>query len=150
MYFISATRLKLRSYRFLIPFLWQNFKINRQIQKTEGFLGGKLLVDKQLTFWTLTTWKDRESTLSFRNSGAHLKAMPKLFHWCGEAAYAHWEEEKLNVLNWLEAHQQLNKIGKLSKVKYPSEAHQRREFKFPRYSNRFEKTLNSKVKQKNK
>lgn len=145
MYFISATRLKLRSYRFLIPFLWQNFKINRQIQKTTGFIQGKLLVDKQLTFWTLTIWQNRESTLSFRNSGAHLRAMPKLFRWCDEAVYAHWEEENLKVINWAEVHQQLNEIGKLSKVKYPSEAHQRREFRIPRFSSQYERKLTPKL-----
>lgn len=146
MYFISATRLKLRSYRFLIPFLWQNFKINRQIQKTTGFIQGKLLVDKQLTFWTLTIWKNRESTLTFRNSGAHLRAMPKLFHWCDEAAYAHWEQEELKISNWLEVHRQLNEIGKLSKLKHPSEAHQKREFRTPRYRIRFEQMILSKIK----
>ncbi len=150
MYFISLTRLKLRSYSFLIPFLWQNFKINRQIQNTKGFLNGKLLVDKKLTFWTLTVWMNRESTLSFRNSGAHLRAMPKLFNWCDEAAYGHWEQKNSDLLDWLEAHQKICEIGKLSKVKYPSKAHQKREFRIPRYSIRFEQKLNSKVVQKNK
>ncbi len=150
MYFISATRLKLRSCRFLIPFLWQNFKINRQIQKTKGFFKGKLLVDKKLTFWTLTVWMNRESTLSFRNSGAHLRAMPKLFNWCDEAAYGHWEEETPELSDWLEIHRRICEIGKLSKVKYPSEAHQKREFQTPRYFSRFEQKLNSKITQKNK
>ncbi len=52
--FLSVTRLRIRSLRFLLPFLWRNQGTVRQIQITPGFIEGKLLPDAKRTFWTVT------------------------------------------------------------------------------------------------
>jgi heme-degrading monooxygenase HmoA len=66
------------------------FRSQRQIAHADGFLGGRLLVDKRNTYWTLTTWQTEAAMKKFRGSGPHAKVMPKLMGWCDEAAYAHW------------------------------------------------------------
>ncbi|MBD1366665.1 hypothetical protein IDJ77_22830 [Mucilaginibacter sp. ZT4R22] len=57
MYFVSVTRLRVRSYRFLPSFLLANEGSVRLIKTIGGFVGGKELVDKNLTFWTVTVWE---------------------------------------------------------------------------------------------
>jgi hypothetical protein len=35
---------------------------------------------------------------AFMLSGAHQRAMPKLFNWCDEASVVHWNQRPLNFL----------------------------------------------------
>jgi len=65
----------------------------RQAVRAAGFAGGRLLIDKHRTYWTLTLWDNEKSMKAFRGSGAHGRVMPKLVEWCDEAAYAHWITE---------------------------------------------------------
>ena len=57
---------------------------------------------------------------AFRNSGAHLKAMPKLLRWCDEAAFVHWEQPGEIAPEPSLAYEWLEREGKLSKVDTPS------------------------------
>ena len=130
--FISVTRLRVRSLRYLPAFLWKTRYAEKQARQAEGFLGGKLLVDKRSTYWTLTTWESEKSMKAYRGAGAHATVMPKLAHWCDEAAYAHWEDAGTAIPTWPEAHQRLLTIGRLSRVEHPSPAHEARLFAPPR------------------
>jgi hypothetical protein len=87
--FVSVTRLRIRSIRFLPLFFLKTQRTGREIQAAAGFLGGELIVDRKLTFWTMTGWADERAMLNFRNSGAHKAVMPKLSQWCDEAAAVH-------------------------------------------------------------
>ncbi len=73
-------------------------------------------------FWTVTAWEDEAAMRSFRGSGAHMKAMPKLLDWCDEASVAHWEQEGAELPLWSEAHRRMVAEGRLSKVRRPSAA----------------------------
>src|SRR5947208_3087596 len=68
--FASVTRLRVRSPKFLPLFLWRTFSIQRQVMRAGGFLGGRLLVDVRLTFWTLTVWESEQAMKAFRGSDA--------------------------------------------------------------------------------
>ena len=59
------------------------------MKQESAFIKGKLFVDRHLTFWTLTAWQNEKDMRTYRNSGAHLKVMPKLLHGCDEATVAH-------------------------------------------------------------
>jgi hypothetical protein len=74
------------------------------------------------TFWTITAWEDAETMNTFRTSGAHRAAMPKLLGWCDEASVVHWNQETAQLPTWLEAHQRMVGEGRLSKVNRPSPA----------------------------
>ena len=100
MIFVSATRLRIRSIFYLLKFMRANEGSIKQLLITRGFLGGKELVDKKLTFWTLTMWHDDVAMKSFRNSAAHKIAMQKLPYWCDEASYVHWMQEKAEIPLW--------------------------------------------------
>lgn len=129
---VSVTRLRVRRLWHLPAFLWQTFRANRQVAAASGFHGGRLLIDKRLTFWTLTTWEDERAMKSFRGSGAHAQVMPRLFHWCDEAAYVHWTATENNITEWPEAFEHLVREGRLSRVEHPSSDHTERKFPEPR------------------
>ena len=118
--FVSATRLKVKSIFNLIPFMLANEASVKQLKKTPGFLSGKELVDKGLTFWTLTIWEDDAKMKEFRNSIAHRKAMQKLPFWCSEASYFHWTQEQEILPEWTIASLKLIQEGKITKVRKPS------------------------------
>jgi hypothetical protein len=124
----SVTRLRVRSVRFLPSFLWRTYLSQRQAMRAAGFLGGRLLIDAGLTFWTLTLWQSEEIMRGFRSSGAHARVMPRLAEWCNEAAYSHWIQNGDSIPTWEEAYERLVKEGRLSRVLHPSKAHSDRQF----------------------
>lgn len=118
--------------KFIPTFLWGTFLSQRQIERTPGFFGGRLLIDSGLTFWTLTVWESEQAMKRFRSSGAHARVMSRLPEWCNEAAYAHWVETADPIPTWDEAHERLVAEGRLSRVEHPSKNHSDRRFARPR------------------
>ncbi len=104
----------------------------RQAVRAAGFAGGRLLIDKRRTYWTLTLWDSEKSMKAFRGSGAHGRVMPKLVEWRDEAAYAHWITEGNSIPDWPEACEQLLREGRLSRVARPSPDHESLRFPEPR------------------
>ena len=132
MTFVSVTRLRLRSLRFLPVFLWTNELVVRQLTASPGFRKGRLLIDKHRTFWTLTLWSDQASVRQFRDAAAHRVAMPKLLNWCDEASLAHWEQSEDALPAWPDAWARLLREGRPSRVRYPSAEHTQLAFPAPR------------------
>jgi len=120
MTFVSITRLRLRSLRFLPGFLRYTLAASRQARASGGLLGGYVANGPKLTFWTVSVWRDDAAMRAFRAGGAHLKAMPKLMHWCDEASVAHWRQEIDDAPSIPEAARRLVAEGRLSKVRRPS------------------------------
>jgi hypothetical protein len=129
---VSVTRLRLRGVRDVPAFFWYNFVSKRQVVRTVGFCGGRVLIDAHRTFWTLTAWEDERAMKAFRASGAHARVMPRLLHWCDEAAYAHWIPADYKLPQWQEAYERLVSEGRLSRVANPSANHVARRFPPPR------------------
>src|ERR1700735_4640170 len=117
---ISVTRLRVRSWTFLPQFLWDTFKSARQVQRSAGFLGGRLLVNAQYVFWTMTAWQDEAAMNAYRTGGAHRQAMPKLLNWCDEAAVVHWTQDSAEIPEWQQPGKYQSGKGRLSKVNHPS------------------------------
>jgi hypothetical protein len=116
-----------------LPLIWWNtFLMQRQVVRSAGFVGGRLLVDAHRTYWTLTVWENEKTMKAFRGSGAHGRVMPRLAKWCDEAAYAHWETADEIIPEWPEAYEHLVRDGKLSRVENPSADQTGRRFPKPR------------------
>lgn len=130
--FISVTRLRIRSVRFLPAFLVDFIRTRRQVRTAPGFLGGSLLADRSRTFWTLTAWNEQESMRRYMTSGSHRTAMPKLLDWCDEASVVHWTQEDEALPAWLEADRRMREQGRASKVRNPSPFHANLSFRPPR------------------
>lgn len=134
MTFVSITRLRIRSVRFMPRFMLDAMRTTRQVKRAEGFLGGALLPDRKLTFWTMTLWRDQAAMRRYMTSGAHVQAMPKLLAWCDEASIVHWLQDGAEAPDWLEADRRMRTEGRPSKVRHPSSGHIDLAFGAPRIS----------------
>ncbi len=126
--FVSVTRLRVKSIFYLIPFMRANEASVKEINKSKGFLKGKELIDKKLTFWTITIWENEESMKEFRISTSHRIAMQHLPKWCDEASYHHWVQEETEFPTWDNISEKLFSEGRLSKVRNPSKAQVENQF----------------------
>jgi len=148
--FISLTRLRIRSIRFMPLFVLHTWRSMRQIKRAPGFQTGALLPDRSFTFWTMTAWDSEDSMRQFMLSGSHKAAMPHLIQWCDEASVAHWthpdpahpSEPALPskpalhsppvLPSWQEADRRMRSSGRPSKIKYPSPNHATLNYRAPR------------------
>ena len=121
--FVSVTRLRIRAARFLPAFLLHALRSQWQLRAAGGYLAGQVAPGPSRTFWTITVWESEAAMRAYRNTGAHMRAMPKLLIWCDEAAVAHWEQPEAALPSVAEAAQRLGTIGRVSKVRMPSDAH---------------------------
>ena len=130
--FVSVTRLRIRHWRFLPAFIWQAFRSSQQAKSAPGNVSVSVLNDRDRAFWTRTVWTDERAMKNFMLAGAHRGAMPKLAHWCDEAALTHWIQEDTEAPTWDTAYAHLKSEGRRSKVHHPSAAHEAFEFPPPR------------------
>jgi hypothetical protein len=129
--FISITRLRVRSWRYLAPFFVQTVRIARQAARADGSLAVTLLRDRGNTFWTSTSWASEGSMKAFMHAKPHGPTMRKLLEWCDEAALAHWSQAATELPSWTEAHTRIEQDGRPSKVNHPSAAHTAHRFPVP-------------------
>ena len=128
---VSITRLRVRSWRYLPPFLFYALRSARQARHSQGNVATSLLRDRDRTFWTCTVWTTESAMKDFMLAGAHRQAMRKLLEWCDEASLVRWEQEDTREPSWLEAHQKLQAQGRRSKVNHPSPAHESFQIRTP-------------------
>ncbi len=134
MTFISITRLRLRSLRFLPGFGLHAALTTRQARRAPGYRGGSLLLDQGLVFWTMTAWDAQESMRNYMLAGSHRTAMPRLAGWCDEASVVHWEQEAPELPSWAEADRRMREAGRPSKLRSPSPGHAALDYRAPRLS----------------
>ena len=120
--FVSVTRLRLRSIRFLAAFARHNLRTLAQVKAAPGFRGGSLLADRGWTFWTLTAWDSAEAMRAYMTTGPHRAAMPRLLDWCDEASVAHWDQDGDALPNWTEAEHRMRGEGRPSRHPGPHHA----------------------------
>ena len=132
--FISVTRLRIRSIRFLPEFALLTLRSRAQARRATGFRGGALLADRAWTFWTMTAWDGQESMRRYVAVGPHRVAMPRLLDWCDEASIVHWTQADDMLPTWTEADRRMRQDGRPSKVRNPSPHHATLDYLAPRTS----------------
>ena len=130
--FVSITRLRIRSLRFVPFFFIHTMRSLRQVKRSEGFRGGQLLMDRSWTFWTMTAWDTQERMRGYITTGDHKTAMAKLMHWCDEASVVHWTQPEAALPTWTEADRRMRTEGRPSKVRNPSPQHAGLQYREPR------------------
>ena len=133
--FISVTRLRIRSIRFLPGFALYATRSLNQVKRAAGFQEGSLLPDRSWTFWTMTVWDSEEAMRRYMTAGAHKTAMSKLMNWCDEASVVHWEQSESVLPSWTEADRRMRADGRASKVRKPSPQHATLSYRAPRLTN---------------
>ncbi|MDP1025761.1 DUF3291 domain-containing protein [Sphingomonas sp. KR1UV-12] len=134
MTFVSITRLRIRAFRFMPAFALHTWRAQRQVERAAGIVGGSLLADRKLTFWTMTLWRDRSDMRAYMTSGDHLTAMPRLLDWCDQVSIAHWDQETPSLPGWADADGRMRIEGRPSKVRHPAPGHADMSFAPPRLS----------------
>src|SRR5215469_12990915 len=94
MHFVSVTRLRVRSRRYMPGFLIQSLRSALQAKRAAGSLAVLVLRDADRAFWTCTVWLDEAAMRSFMQSGVHRRVMVRLPEWCDEAALVHWVQSR--------------------------------------------------------
>jgi len=121
---VSITRLRLRRFRYMPAFAWHSMLSARQASRMPGFFTGWLSGNPlHRTFWTATVWENEAAMRAFRGSGAHQRAMRKLFAWCDEASVAHWEQPGIEAPDANHVLAPMQAMGRLLRVQYPSSDH---------------------------
>jgi len=120
---VSVTRLHLASRWNFPQFIFYSLRSIAQARRSGGYMGGWTSNDGENGFWTSTVWESLNAMRAFRNSGAHLRAMPKLLHWCDQAAFTHFEQGGTEAPTPDAAYERLLRDGKMSKVNAPSAQH---------------------------
>ncbi len=128
MAFISVTRLRIRSFRYLPLFALYATRTRAQVRVAAGFRRGVLLQDGLWTFWTVTAWDDAASMRAYMTDGAHRRAMPRLMRWCDEASVAHWKQPGGALPLAPEFERRMRSEGRPSRVLHPSTRHQTLDF----------------------
>ena len=121
--FVSLTRLRIRSLRFLPLFIVHIVRTLRQVKRAPGFQQGAVLADRNWTFWTMTAWDSQEDMRRFMTTDAHKLVMPYLLDSCDEASVVHWDQSEDVLLSWTEADKRMRETGRASKVRNPSPHH---------------------------
>ena len=130
--FISVTRLRIRSWRFMPLFAVHTLRSLSQVKRAEGFKEGRLLPDRDFTFWTMTAWESQDAMRQYMTTGAHKVAMPRLMRWCDEASVTHWVQEDDALPSWSDADARMRAEGRVSKVLHPSADHADLRYREPR------------------
>jgi hypothetical protein len=130
--FVSVTRLRIRSIRFVPLFMFHTLRSQHQVKRAPGFQAGAVLADRSWTFWTMTGWESQESMREYMTTGSHKKAMPRLLNWCDEASVVHWIQTETTLPSWTEADRRMREEGRASKVRHPSPRHANLTFRTPR------------------
>ena len=120
---VSATRLRLRSWRHAPGFARYTAASLGQAIAAAGFVDGRLLAGQRLTFWTVTRWCSEDAMRRWRPAGAHGRAMPFLVEWCDEASAARWEQRDGTAFPiWEDCAERMAGEGGASRVRQPSDA----------------------------
>ncbi|MSO73446.1 MAG: DUF3291 domain-containing protein [Rhodospirillaceae bacterium] len=89
---VTITRIRLRRWRYEIPFNFRALFASLQAKRADGCLASTLRRHRG-AYWTMTLWRDAAAARAFMLSGAHRAAMPKLRRWCDEAALGSWQQD---------------------------------------------------------
>ena len=119
----AITRLRLRSWRFLIPFIIHANRSQRQAATSAGCVRVITRKTRGLAFWTLSVWESEAQLRAYVGASPHRESIPKLALWCDEAVTTHWNVASRDLPTWEDATAELLRSGRMLRVKYPSQDH---------------------------
>jgi hypothetical protein len=128
---IVVTRLRLRDPALLDDFFTAAVATLEQAKGSAGSLGADVLADAANTWWTVTSWQDRDVMRAFVRTEPHLGTMKQLDGWCDEATFVDWEQDSPDLPGWQACWQRIVADGQVAQLTDASAAHATRNFPPP-------------------
>lgn len=97
---VTVTYLKPKSMRAALELMRRSNVVARQAAVTEGYLGGRLAIERRFAFWTVTSWADGAALARFRDSGAHADAVPRQPELAASSAFVTWHAADGELPGW--------------------------------------------------
>ena len=128
---IVVTRLRLKDPAFFDDFFAGAVAATQQAQNSAGNLGADVLAEANNTYWTRTSWRERDAMRAYVVSEPHLGIMRCLDDWCDEATFVDWEQASADLPDWQAGYGRLVADGQAARLTQPSAAHDTRDFPAP-------------------
>jgi hypothetical protein len=106
---VMASRFKLQHWRDVAPFFLAALKIRGQMLRSPGIAGVSLIAKPTAkTFYTLSSWQDRDSLDASVTRQPHLTTMQKFGPRTQASVFAFWSAPAGARPDWDDAHRRLN------------------------------------------
>jgi hypothetical protein len=128
---IVVTRLRLRDPALLDEFFTAAVATLEQAKGSAGSLGADVLADAASTWWTVTSWQDRDVMQAFVRTEPHLGTMSRLDGWCDEATFVDWEQDGTDLPGWRVCWQRIVADGQVAELSHATPANASRDFPAP-------------------
>ncbi len=128
---IVVTRLRLKDPALLDEFFTDAVAAVEQAQKSAGNLGADALADANNAWWSVSAWQERGPMEAFVHSEPHQGISARLDHFCDEATFVDWEQDRADLPDWQTSWRHLITDGKVTELTNASAANQTRAFPPP-------------------
>lgn len=123
---ISATRIRVRL-RHLPAFLRATRASAAQLERSPGFVAGRLRLEPTGAFWTLSMWRSADDMSGYRDSGAHADVAPQLDEWATEAMFSTWHTDADRLPGWREVSRRVAANPTYAPLSGPTRRHRQRQ-----------------------
>ncbi|MGK5449908.1 DUF3291 domain-containing protein [Streptomyces radiopugnans] len=106
---VMASRLEVRSLRYVPRFFWLSLASWRQARRSPGAFGASLIAQLgRGVFWTLSAWESKEAVYAYAKAEPHNSIMKRLRPTMRESQFVFWNvpAERLPV-SWEDARARL-------------------------------------------
>jgi len=128
---IVVTRLRLKDPALLDEFFTDAVAAIEQAQKSDGNLGADALADAGNAWWSVSAWTGHRPMQAFVGTQPHQTIQGRLDHYCDEATFVDWEQDRPDLPDWQTSWRHLVADGKAATLTHPSDANQTRAFPPP-------------------
>ena len=128
---VVVTRLRLASHDVLDAFFASAVALLEQAKASPGVLNVDVLAEANDTWWTCSSWRDRNAMNVFVATDPHHATMARLDEWCDEATFVDWEQDDGDLPSWSQAFDRLVADGRSSHLARPSPLNETRAFPAP-------------------
>jgi hypothetical protein len=128
---IAVTRLRLRDPALLDEFFTAAVAALEQAKGSAGSLGADALADAANTWWTVTSWQDRDTMRAFVGTEPHVGIMSRLDGWCDEATFVDWEQASGDLPGWPACWRRIVDDGQVADLSHATPANATRDFPAP-------------------
>jgi len=123
--FVSVTRLRVRSWRYLPGFVINLFARHARLSSRMGASRFRSFAMPIVLSGPEQCGVTRRPCALSCAQGVHRRIMARLPVWCDEAALADWVQDATEPPSWSEVYRRLQKEGRRSRVNHPSDAQRR-------------------------